>query len=189
MEVSDYALSRFGCYLSAMNGDPRKPEIAQAQGYFAVQTRRMEQWDELLKYHLSLSRALGMVYALAVKQLINRLYRDHDYVRRRKLEGRRTAYDTAVERDSQALAWLVAAAALYVPEEVKHHPIPPRPPKPVRRTPRSDRAAKVRARTKALEQEATPCTSTRRSGRAGRAGRSVDGSGRRGRKRQHAARS
>src|SRR5262249_30730349 len=56
--------------------------------------------DELLKYYLSLSRASGMVYALAVKQLINRLYRDHDYVRRRKLEGRRTAYDTAVERDS-----------------------------------------------------------------------------------------
>ncbi|HEY7341319.1 MAG TPA: DNA damage-inducible protein D [Ktedonobacterales bacterium] len=47
MEVSDYALSRFGSYLTAMNGDPRKPEIANAQGYFAVQTRRMEQWDEL----------------------------------------------------------------------------------------------------------------------------------------------
>ena len=47
MEVSDYALSRFGCYLTAMNGDPRKPEIANAQGYFAIQTRRMEQWDEL----------------------------------------------------------------------------------------------------------------------------------------------
>ncbi len=80
--------------------------------------------DELLKYYLSLSRASGMVYALSVKQLINRLYRDHDYVRRRKLEGRRTAYDAAVERDSQALAWLIAAAALYVPVEVKRHPVP-----------------------------------------------------------------
>jgi DNA-damage-inducible protein D len=46
-EVTDYALSRLACYLVAMNGDSRKPEITAAQGYFAVQTRRMEQWDEL----------------------------------------------------------------------------------------------------------------------------------------------
>lgn len=46
-EVDDYVLSRFGWYLFAMNGDPRKPEIAAAQAYFIVQTRRMERWDEL----------------------------------------------------------------------------------------------------------------------------------------------
>lgn len=38
----DYALSRFGAYLTVMNGDPRKPEIAAAQAYFAVKTRQAE---------------------------------------------------------------------------------------------------------------------------------------------------
>ncbi len=97
--------------------------------------------DELLKYYLSLSRASGMVYALVVKQLINRMYRDHDYERRRKLAGHRTGYDAALARDQQALAWLISAAALYVPEEVKRHPIPPRPPRPRRTAPRSHKAA------------------------------------------------
>lgn len=40
--IEDYHLSRYACYLIAMSGDPRKPEVANALTYFAIKTREAE---------------------------------------------------------------------------------------------------------------------------------------------------
>lgn len=48
-QIEDFHLSRYACYLTAMNGDPRKAEIAAAQAYFVQQTRKAELFEQAPK--------------------------------------------------------------------------------------------------------------------------------------------
>jgi DNA-damage-inducible protein D len=46
LTFQDFKLTRFACYMTVMNGNPKKAEVAQAQAYFAQQTRRFELYLE-----------------------------------------------------------------------------------------------------------------------------------------------
>jgi hypothetical protein len=72
-EIVDYELSRFACYVVAMNADPSKEMVAMAQGYFAVQTRKSEVAELSLAQPISIPAILPEVRAVQIADSIRHI--------------------------------------------------------------------------------------------------------------------
>jgi hypothetical protein len=94
----------------------KNPEVNEANGVL----------DEVQAWYLGKALREGWVYTSVLRQLVNRMYRDRDYLQRRQKQGRKTAYDYAVDRDLTAISWAIQALVQCTPLEEKRRPEPPK---------------------------------------------------------------
>lgn len=88
--VDDCHLTRYGAYLTAMNGDPRKAEIARAQAYFAIKTREAEVAGPVAQLPKSYAEALRELAATVEE-------RDTAQARVLELHPKASSWDTLAD--------------------------------------------------------------------------------------------
>jgi hypothetical protein len=108
--------------------------------------------DPIFTYYQSYARSSGMVFSLVVKRLISKLYRDHDFLKRRQEQGKAPTWDDMLREDMAAFTWLITAALKYVPEDIQRRPVPPQPPRP-RKTQKQQRAAQKQRQEEARKHD------------------------------------